>query len=83
MLRRWLIVGAVLVALIGGSGGVVFAEANPKASCIGLDASANAPVNEQIAEIKEIVGIPFGEQLVSTVAQLHLGTDEACLAAGG
>ena len=77
MLKRWLIVGAVVVALIGGSCGVVFAEANETASCIGLDASANAPVNEQIADIKELVGIPFGA-LVSTVAQLHLGTDEAC-----
>ena len=82
MLRRWLIVGALAVALIGGSGGVVFAEANETASCIGLDASANAPVNEQIADIKELVGIPFCT-LVSIVAQLHLGTDEACLAAGG
>ena len=83
MLKKWLIVGVMVAALIGGSVGVVFAEANDKASCIGLDASANAPVNEQIAEIKEIVGIPFGEQLVSTVAQLHLGADEACLTAGG
>ena len=82
MLRKWLVVGALAVALVVGSGGVVFAEANEWASCIGLDASANAPVNEQIAGIKEIVGIPFGA-LVSTVAQLHLGTDEACLAAGG
>ena len=82
MHKRWLIVGAVVVALIGGSGGVVFAEANETASCIGLDASANAPVNEQIAGIKELVGIPFGA-LVSSVARLHLGTDEACLAAGG
>ncbi len=82
MLKRWLIVGVMVAALIGGSVGVVFAEANDKASCIGLDASANAPVNEQIAGIKEIVGIPFGG-LVSSVAQLHLGTDEACLAAGG
>ena len=40
-------------------------------------------IDGKIAEIKEIVGIPFGEQVVSTVAQLHLGTDEACLAAGG
>ena len=79
MIKKWLIVGAVVVALVGGSGGVVFAEANEKASCIGLDASANAPVNEQIAGIKEVVGIPFGA-LVSSVAQLHLGTDEACLA---
>ena len=81
MLKKWLIVGVVVVTLMGGAGGVVFAEANETASCIGLDASANAPVNEQIAGIKELVGIPFGA-LVSSVAQLHLGTDEACLAAG-
>ena len=83
MLKKWLIVGAVVVALIGGSGGVVFAEAKEKASCIGLDASNNAPVNEQIAGIKELVGVPFGKLVVSNFAQLHLGTDVACLAAGG
>ena len=37
MLKRWLIVGAMATALIGGSGSVVFAEANEGASCIGLD----------------------------------------------
>ena len=52
-------------------------------SCIGLDASNNAPVNEQIAGIKELVGVPFGKLVVSSFAQLHLGTDVACLAAGG
>lgn len=77
MLKKWLIVGAVVVALMGGSGGVVFAEANEKASCIGLDASANAPVNDQIHFFQDVVGIPFGA-FVSTVAQLHEGTDEAC-----
>lgn len=80
MLKKWLTVGAVVVVLIGGSGRVVFAEANEKASCSGLDASANPPVNEQIAERRELVGIPFGA-VVSTFAQLHLGTDEACLGA--
>ena len=80
MLEKWLTVGAVVVALIGGSGGVVFAEANEKASCSGLDASANPPVNEQIAERMELVGIPFGA-FVSSIAKLHRGTDEACLGA--
>ena len=83
MLRRWLLVGALAVALIGGSGGVVFADANEKASCIGLDASNNAPVNEQIAGIKDLVGVPFGKLVVSSFAQMHLGTDDACLAAAG
>lgn len=71
-----------VATLAGGSGGVVFAEANGKASCIGLDASANAPVNERIVERKTIAGIPFGA-LVSFVAQLHLGNDEDCLAGAG
>ena len=32
MLKRWLIVGVMVAALIGGSVGVVFAEANETAS---------------------------------------------------
>ena len=80
MFRRWLIVTAVTMALIVGSTGVAFAEANDKASCIGLDASTNAPVNEQIHLFRQIFGVPFGA-FVSQVAQLHEGSDEACVAA--
>ena len=80
MFRRWLIVTAVTIALIVGSTGVAFAEANDGASCIGLDASTNAPVNEQIHLFQQIFGVPFGA-FVSQVAQLHEGSDEACVEA--
>ena len=82
MLKKWLIVGAMAVALIGGAGAVAFADANEAASCIGLDASTNAPVNERIHLFQAVFGVPFGA-FVSTVAQLHEGSDAACLAAAG
>ena len=77
--KRWLIGVAIAATLIFGSGGVAFAGGNERASCIGLDASTNAPVNEQIHAFQQIF-VPFGS-FVSTVAQLHEGSDEACVAA--
>ena len=80
MFKKWLVIAGVSVALITGSSGVAFARGNEHASCIGLDASTNAPVNERIHLFQEIVGVPFGA-FVSHVAQLHEGTDVACVAA--
>lgn len=77
--KRWLIVVAIAATLIFGSGGVVLADGNTHASCIGLDASKNHPVNEQIHFFQQIFA-PFGG-FVSSVAQLHEGSDVACLAA--
>lgn len=78
--KRWVVIAGVTVALIAGSSSVAFAEANEHASCIALDASANAPVNEQIHLFQQVVGVPFGA-FVSHIAQLHEGSDEACVAA--
>ena len=80
MFKRWLVMAGVTLALIGGSSGVAFAEGNEHASCIGLDASTNAPVNERIHVFQQAVGVPFGA-FVSQVAQLHEGTEEACVGA--
>jgi hypothetical protein len=42
-MKRWLTVGAILAAVVGGSGGTAYATANSSASCEGIGSSDSAP----------------------------------------
>lgn len=79
MIKRALVVTALAAALVSGHAGVAFAEAGEQAACVGLDASANAPVNERVHELQQVFS-PFGG-FVRQAAQLHEGTDEDCMEA--
>ena len=81
MIKRLMVVTILVLALLLGSTFVAYAGANSQASCIGLDASTNAPVNDQIHTFQQVFH-PFGG-FVSTIAQLHEGSDSACLTAAG
>jgi hypothetical protein len=42
-MKRWLTVGAILAAVVGGSSGTAYGTANSNASCAGLGSSDAAP----------------------------------------
>jgi hypothetical protein len=84
-------VALIAVALTLGSAAPAAADAHANASCIGLEASGIAPpgssdefpggMKELQAFLRDAVGHPTGS-IISEVAKLHLGSHEACDAAG-
>lgn len=91
MMKRAVAVGVAAVVTALGTAGPASAEAHDHASCVGFEASGIAPpgsseevpggMAELQAFLRSAVGHPTG-MIVSDVAHLHLGSHEACDAAG-
>jgi hypothetical protein len=81
----------LLVGAVGGTfGGTAFADANGKASCVGLETSSISPpgssnelpggaaeFGEEVQAIASELGIPPGA-VYSTFAKIHAGSHDAC-----
>jgi len=92
-MKRQVLGAAVAVAVLAGSGafaGDAFAEANGRASCIGIEASEISPpgsseelpggARQLASELRSFatsLGVPPGA-LFSGFARLHEGSHEAC-----